>query len=51
MTSESPNSDGVFEDTIKNLLKMPPKPHKEAPVAKEDQSESDKESSKDRSSR
>ena len=34
----------TFEDTVKNLLRMKPKPHDEAPAPKDDQPESDEES-------
>ena len=44
-------SSSSFEDTVKNLFKMKPKPHNEAPAAEKDQSESDAESSKERNKR
>lgn len=36
----------TFEDTVKNLLNMKPKPHDEAPAPSKSQSEDDQSSSK-----
>lgn len=41
----------TFEDTVKNLLRMKPKPHEKVEAPKEDQSESHNESSKERNKR
>lgn len=45
-TSENGGQDRVFADTVKNLLKMKPKPHKEDSGSPESQSEDDQSSSK-----
>lgn len=39
-------SESDFEDTVKNLLAMKPKPHKEATVKAKSQSDDDQSSSK-----
>lgn len=44
-TSENGGHDR-FEDTVKSLLKMKPKPHKEDSASSESQSEDDQSSSK-----
>ena len=41
----------VFEARVKNLLRMKPKPHDEAPAPQEDQVESDPESIMERKTR
>lgn len=46
-----PDRSSMFEATVKNLLRMKPKPHDEALAPQDDQSESGDESIMDRKTR